>query len=134
MSPSSISPAALKAATDHAETPRLTRFAWMTLYRDTNSAKTVCSIYGISRKTFYKWLGRYMAAKGDPASLQDQSRRPKSHPRATPQETVIFILQIRERTGFGPRRLKAYLSNNHGIKISERTIWKILKRNSKPAA
>jgi transposase len=104
------------------------RLAWMICYRETGNAKEVCRRFGISRKTFYKWLKRYKKADGDSASLLDQSRRPHRFPRATPESSVALLKHLKEETGFGQRKLKAYLREKHNILLSERTIWKILKR------
>jgi transposase len=106
-------------------TPRL---AWMICYKETGSAQEVCRKFGISRKTFYKWLNRYKASEGDSVSLEDQSRRPHHFPRATPESSVLLLKRLKEQTGFGQRRLRAYLKDKYDISISERTIWKILKR------
>ena len=104
------------------------RLAWMLCYSETKSAQEVCRKFGISRKTFYKWLKRYQRSNGDTASLADQSRRPHRFPRATPDSSVELLKRIKEQTGFGQRRLRTYLQENYNISISERTIWKILKR------
>jgi transposase len=106
-------------------TPRL---AWMICYKETGSAQEVCRKFGISRKTFYKWLKRYKASAGDSKSLEDQSRRPHHFPRATPESNILLLKRLKEQTGFGQRRLRAYLKDKYNITISERTIWKILKR------
>jgi len=100
----------------------------MLYYNESQSAQKVCRRFGISRKTFYKWLKRYKNSGQNASSLSDQSRRPHRFPRATPEESVQILKQVRDETGFGQRRLKAYLQSKHNISLSERTIWKILKR------
>jgi transposase len=104
------------------------RLAWILCYEETRSVREVCRRFGISRKTFYKWLKRYKHSSGDTASLSDQSRRPHRFPRATPESSVLLLKRLKEQTGFGQRRLKVYLQANYNISLSERTIWKILKR------
>jgi transposase-like protein len=42
------------------------------------TVKEMCKFYGISRKTFYKWLNRYNKSNKDPNSLLPQSTRPKT--------------------------------------------------------
>jgi transposase len=106
------------------------RLAWMMCYDETRSVQAVCEKFGISRKTFYKWLKRYRSQNGDNNSLADRSRRPHRFPRATPAEEIELLKQAKEKTGFGQRRLRAYLEKNYNITLSERTIWKILKRAS----
>jgi transposase len=104
------------------------RLAWMICYEETGSAQEVCKRFAISRKTFYKWLKRYKQSSGDTKSLTDQSRRPHHFPSATPASSVELLRRLKEQTGFGQRRLKAILQEKHNITISERTIWKILKK------
>jgi transposase len=104
------------------------RLAWMICYEETGSVQEVCRKFGISRKTFYKWLKRYKSSRGESASLADRSRRPHNFPRATPDENIKLLCKLKSETGFGQRRLKTQLQEKYNITISERTIWKILKR------
>jgi transposase len=104
------------------------RLAWMMCYRETQNVQAVCRKFGISRKTFYKWLKRYQMENGDSKSLTDRSRRPHHFPRATSEESIRILKEAREETGYGQRRLRAYLEKRYQITLSERTIWKILKR------
>jgi putative transposase len=46
-------------------------------------------IHEVSRKTLYKWIGRYEADQD--SGLQEWSRRPLTMPRATPAELVAEI-------------------------------------------
>ena len=55
----------------------------------------LCEQFAISRKTGYKWLGRYDGG-GRPA-LADQSRRPHGHPAATSDRVVQRLLETRAR-------------------------------------
>jgi transposase len=104
------------------------RLAWMMCYNETRSAQEVCRRFGISRKTFYKWLKRYRDTNGATTSLTDRSRRPHRFPRATSEADIAILKQAKEETGFGQRRLRAYLEQHYNISLSERTIWKLLKR------
>jgi transposase len=106
-------------------TPRL---AWMMCYKETGSAQEVCRRFNISRKTFYKWLKRYKESQGDSKALGDRSRRPHHFPRATPKQDVELLKQAKAQTGYGQRRLRVYMAQKYNIMLSERTIWKILKR------
>lgn len=103
------------------------RVAWMMMYKETGSAQVTCERFGISRKTFYKWSKRYQESNGNPSSLTDRSRRPHHFPRATSPENVVLLRRLHEQTGFGQRRLRAYVAEKYGVCLSERTIWKILK-------
>jgi transposase len=104
------------------------RLAWMMCYQETRNVQEVCRKFGISRKTFYKWYKRYQQSKGASAALTDRSRRPHTFPKATPAENIQILKEAKEETGFGQRRLRAYLEKRYHITLSERTIWKLLKK------
>jgi putative transposase len=64
----------------------------------------LCERYGISRKTGYKWLERYCLE--GPAGLEDRSRAPASHGRATPEHLVEAIVGLRQdRPSWGARKI-----------------------------
>lgn len=68
----------------------------------------LCRAYGISRQTGYETLAKFEAG-GLPA-LADQSRRPRTSPRATPPELVRAILAARQHhPTWGPRKLRRRL-------------------------
>ncbi len=108
----------------------LPRLAWIMVYAETGSVQKVCDRFGITKKTFYKWFRRYQEANGNTMSLIDHSRRPHHSPRATSDQNIRLLLEAKKETGFGQRRLKAYLEEKHQVSLSERTIWKILKTHN----
>ena len=126
--PSQSDPESVPRSEEFPDTPVQARLAWMVCFNNTGSVQEVCRRFGISKKTFYKWLKRYKDANEDSSSLLDRSRRPHHCPRSTPIPVVALLRRIKNETGYGQRRLKAYLSEYHKISLSERTIWKILKR------
>ncbi|HTR82112.1 MAG TPA: leucine zipper domain-containing protein [Bacteroidota bacterium] len=105
------------------------RMEWMREYEEKKSVPFICEKYSISRKTFYKWLKRYRKASLDTSSLADRSRRPHHSPRATSPAIVQRLRELREKTGFGQKRLKLYLSIWYDIDLSESAIWKLLRRS-----
>src|SRR5205814_1710614 len=67
---------------------------------------------GISRKTGYKWIDRYV--RHGPAGLEEQSRRPQHSPRQTSDEIVTAILDARRRhPRWGGKKLLALLHRRH---------------------
>lgn len=99
----------------------------MKFYEQSKDPDEVCNKFHISRKTFYKWFKRYREAQQDSSSLIDRSRKPHHSPNATPESQIQIVREAKERTGFGQRRLRAYLIENYNITLSERTIWRLLK-------
>lgn len=92
-----------------------------------------CRKFGISRKTGYKWLARY---RGDPQNeLHDHSRRPQRSPARTAAEVEAAVLEVRDRFGWGPRKIRAFLRREQpDLDLpSERTCAQILARQGRIA-
>lgn len=89
----------------------------------------LCEEYGISRKTGYKWLGRY--EEEGVMGLEDRSRRPHHSPKRTPSETEQLVLKARQQfPEWGGRKLGKVLRNMGCQDIpSASTITAILYRN-----
>lgn len=63
--------------------------------RDVLSITELCELYGISRKTGYKWIYRYLHQ--GPAGLENYSRRPHLTPNQTAPEIMDALLEMRRR-------------------------------------
>jgi transposase InsO family protein len=63
--------------------------------REVLSITELCELYGISRKTGYKWIDRYI--RNGPAGLEEYSRRPRQTPNQTAPEITEALLEIRRR-------------------------------------
>lgn len=61
--------------------------------REVFSISELCERFGISRKTGYKWIERYL--RNGAAGLEDRSRRPRSAPNATAPQIVQALLVCR---------------------------------------
>ena len=87
-------------------------------------------IHEVSRKTLYKWIGRYEADQD--SGLQEWSRRPLTMPRATPAELVAEILASKiQHEHWGSRKLLAWLKHHQPEKRwpAASTTSEILKRH-----
>jgi transposase InsO family protein len=71
----------------------------------------LCREYGISRKTGYKWLGRYRCEGA--AGLRERSHAPLRHGQAHDVAVVQAVLNLRERWGWGPKKLRVKLGERH---------------------
>lgn len=89
----------------------------------------LCRVYGISRKTGYKWLKRFR--KEGVAGLVDQSRHPHKMPNKTPPEVEKAVLRVRRKhPTWGGRKIHTRLKNlGHRTVPSPSTITAILRRN-----
>lgn len=80
--------------------------------RQTLDMTELCQLYGISRKTGYKWIGRYV--EHGPQGLEDQSRRPDHHPNQTANEIVDALIQGRQHhPTWGAKKLLAIVEKKH---------------------
>lgn len=71
----------------------------------------LCAAYGISRKSGYKWLGRYRAF--GPEGLHDLPRAPFHHGRATASDLVERIVAAKETHPlWGPKKIVARLKRS----------------------
>lgn len=89
----------------------------------------LCRYFGVSRKTAYKWLGRYNP-EGE-AGLKDQSRRPRRSPATTPPFLEEAVLRVREaHPAWGGRKIRArLLALNYQRVPAASTITAILRRH-----
>ncbi len=67
------------------------------------SISQLSKMYEVSRKTIYKWIGRYQTE--GPPGLEERSRTPGSHPNATPLEIAREIVATKLRhQRWGPKQ------------------------------
>jgi transposase InsO family protein len=84
------------------------------------AAARVC---GVSRASAYRLLARYRV--GGWEALRDQSCAPKRCPKRLDADAERQILELRARTGWGPRALAVALGRPHA------TVWRVLVRHGK---
>ena len=97
------------------------------MLRKEKSVGQWCRIFGISRKTAYKWKQRFM--EGGRRALRDRSRRPGRMPRQLPGKWIERIERLRkQRPHWGPKKLRAQFCRQGWHPPTERTIARWLKR------
>jgi transposase InsO family protein len=79
----------------------------------------VAQAMGISVRTVYKWLNRYLAEGS--AGLQTRSSRPSRSPLATPEPVIRKVIQLR-------RRRMTYRQIAQQVGVSSGTVGRILQR------
>lgn len=87
------------------------------------SIKDVCSVFGISRKTYYKW---YQLDHG----LSKTVRRPrKIHPHTKIfGETQVLIVNTKLKYNYGPKKMSIFLNKTYNLKISHQAIYKFYQK------
>ena len=104
-------------------------FALRSLQEGVNFTE-LCASYGISRKTGYKWRGRYM--KEGAMGLNDLSRKPASSPNQLSQSLMCQIVKLHERhPHWGPRKILNLLHRDVAFAAeapSESSLKRVFKR------
>ncbi len=96
-----------------------------------DSFTSLCSRFGVSRKTGYKWLDRY--DRLGPKALDDQSRAPRTRRNAVSSEMVERLLAIRRKhPRWGPKKIRVVLARERTLREIRlpvaSTIGEILKK------
>ena len=88
----------------------------------------LCDRFGISRKTGYKWIKRFL--EYGEGGLMDQSRRPFNSPSKTLQQMERAVLMVRQQhPAWGGRKIKRRLENmGYQAVPAPSTITAILRR------
>ena len=80
--------------------------------RESLTITELCDLYGVSRKTGYKWIDRYL--RQGPAGLEERSRRPRRSPNETAPEIVAAFLEARRRhPSWGGKKLRTIVHKRH---------------------
>ena len=89
------------------------RLMFVKIYlRQTVPMSDLCSDFGISRKTAYKWIARYKT-EGN-VGLRDRSRTPVSHPAKLSEDVVQRCLDLKkEKPHWGPKKIVALGKTRH---------------------
>jgi len=93
------------------------------------SISELCTNYGISRKTGYKWIDRYL--HDGPEGLENRSTKPYAAPNRTPEHIVKALIDVRiHHPSWGAGKLLAVIERRHrGWELPARsTACEILKR------
>jgi putative transposase len=96
------------------------------------SLTELCRRFGVSRKTGYKWIGRYQQSGQQELALEDRSRRPHNVPTAiAPWLEQAIVSARKRRPTWGPKKLRAVMGKaNPSVALpSTSTFAAIFKRH-----
>lgn len=104
--------------------PREMRFRW---YRQVEqcgkSVPEVCDIFGISKKTYYKWYKR------DHGLGSNQYKNRAEHPQTKIHGNArVLLVEAKERYNYGPQKMQDYLKEKTGVVVSTTAIYKFMKK------
>jgi transposase len=93
------------------------------------SISDTCTIFGVSRQTWYKWKRRYNVYGID--GLKNHSKRPHNIKNVKiTKELEKIILEMRLNNRFGPMRIRFRLKRKYGVNLGTKTIYNLLKRHN----
>jgi len=107
------------------------RLEWIIFYKTVanKDATKTAQYFGISRKTFHKWLGRFNPSVIQ--SLEDESKRPHQvrQWQVTPKEEDQIIKLRKKHLMYGKVKLKKLYQKEHGETISTWKIERVIKKH-----
>lgn len=104
--------------------PRELRFRWyLQVEKYKKSIPEICAIFGISRKTYYKW---YRRDHGLSRGIY-KPRDPHPGTKLTPQLQAV-VTNIKQRYNYGPKKMVLYLKEHEAINISSTAIYKFYRK------
>ena len=86
-----------------------------------------CRRYGISRTAGYTWWNRFLVEGFE--GLHDRSHRPHHCPHAIVEPIVEHIVDLRQRYGWGSRKIRKLTAEKFGEAPARRTIDRIFERH-----
>ena len=107
-----------------------TRLEWMLWYEaHGGNAQLTARHFGISRKTFHLWRGRY--AEDNLRTLESGFSAPKNRrtPVISAEEEVRVIALKRAHLSWGKRKIQALYETTYGVRLSEWKIQRLITRH-----
>lgn len=100
------------------------RFKWyLQVLKYKRSVKETCQIFGISRKTYYKWYARdYHRANKDYAPIKNQPNTKLIY------EVRKFIEEQKRITNYGPLKMQMLVKKKLNLNLSTTIIYRYYKR------
>jgi transposase InsO family protein len=96
------------------------------VFEQTKNITQTASTLNTTRKTVRKSLKKKVSG-----NLEDKSKAPTVVHNKTCLDTENLVIDIKNKTNFGPRNIHFELLDHHNINISKHTIRNILRRNRK---
>ena len=104
--------------------PREMRFRWYRQVEEySKTVNEVCDIFGISRKTYYKWYRR------DHGLGSNQYKNRAEHPHTKIKGQVrILLVEAKKKYNYGPEKMRLYLKRETGVEVSAKNIYMFMKK------
>jgi len=89
--------------------------------------KSICKDFGISTKTGYKWLNRFIDE--GIYGLDDRSRRPHRHSRQLNEDITCRLIKLKTaHMGWGPKKIADLYERQYGKAPSRSSVHRVLEK------
>jgi len=107
-----------------------TRLLAIELYYKLRNVSLVCSLFNLSRKTFYKWQKRFEAGGRKLFLLEDLPKTPKEKRKTTLDfKKEMLIKKLREKyPTFGKKKLQILFQKEYNCFVSQNHIAYVIKK------
>lgn len=105
--------------------PRELRFRWyLQIEKHGKLVDEVCEIFGISRKTYYKWY------RLDHGYGSNEYRSKRMHPETKIKGSVRSVIEeAKMKYNYGPQKMKIFLKKELNVEVSSTSIYKFFKKH-----
>lgn len=105
--------------------PRKQRFQWyLQVNKEKRSVREVCQIFGVSRKTYYKWRKQDLGLRGD--TLYQSAKKQPNTKLTYPVKR--FIEEQKLKTNYRPLKMRLLVKKELGLDISTTIIYRYYKK------
>jgi transposase len=104
--------------------PKVLRARWyLQVEKHGKTITEVCSIFGISRKTYHKWYTRDHPV----GKTGKHPRKMHPHTKLTGHLRVI-VVEAKMKYNYGPKKMSEYVRQHHQVEVSPSAIYKLYKK------
>lgn len=104
--------------------PHEIRFRWYRQVEDHGkTVKEVCQIFGMSKKTYYKWF------KKDHGLSSKEYINKRLHPHTKIKGKIqVLIVETKRTYNYGPKKMSVFVERETGVRITPSAIYKFMKK------
>ena len=100
----------------------------MRVFRKNAPFKSVCKDFGVSSKTGYKWLNRFIDEGID--GLNDRSRRPQHHSHQLTEDIICRLIKFKtNHMAWGPKKIVDLYERQYGKAPSRSSVHRVLQKS-----
>lgn len=96
---------------------------YLLVEKDGKTVGEICRLFGISRKTYYKWYNRDHGY----GSRKYESRTPHPNLKLTPR-IRLAVYEAKRQYNYGPEKMRLWVRDHCGVEVSTTIIYRFFKK------